>query len=107
MQYFYLFMAVIFEVSGTMLLPVSQNFTRIIPTLLMGASYLTSFFFLTLALNTLPLAVVYASWSGLGIFLIAIFAYFVFQQPLEWRAILGLIIIVIGVFLVNFYGPHK
>ena len=33
----------------------------------------------------LPISVVYATWSGLGIFLITVFGYFVFQQSLEWR----------------------
>ena len=107
MQYVYLLIAVVFEVSGTMLLPVSQNFTRLMPTAALIACYSASFYFLTLALNTMPIAVVYATWSGLGIFLITVFGYFVFQQSLEWRAILGLVMIVGGVVLVNTYAPHK
>ena len=55
----------------------------------------------------MPIAVVYATWLGLGIFLITVFGYFVFQQSLEWRAILGLVMIVGGVILVNTYAPHK
>ena len=66
MQYFYLPIAVVFEVSGTMMLPVSQNFTRLMPTAALIGSYSASFYFLTLALNTMPIAVVYAIWSGLG-----------------------------------------
>jgi small multidrug resistance pump len=49
----------------------------------------------------LPIAVVYATWSGLGIFLIALCGYLLFQQVLEWRAIAGLMMIVMGVVLVN------
>lgn len=44
---------------------------------------------------------VYATWSGLGIFLITVFGYLFFEQALEWRAIVGLVMIVIGVVLVN------
>ena len=107
MQYVYLLIAVMFEVSGTMLLPASHNFSRLLPTTALIGCYSASFYFLTLALNTLPIAVVYATWSGLGIFLIAVFGYFMFQQSLEWRAILGLVMIVGGVILVNTYAPHK
>ena len=107
LQYLHLMIAVVFEVSGTMLLPLSQNFTRLIPTAALIGCYSASFYFLTLALNTMPIAVVYATWSGLGIFLITVFGYFVFQQSLEWRAILGLVMIVGGVVLVNTYAPHK
>jgi len=98
---------VIFEVSGTMLLPVCQNFSRLIPTVALIVSYSAAFYFLTLSLSTLPIAVVYATWSGLGILLITVFEYFVFHQTLEWRAILGLLLIVSGIILVNTYAPHR
>ena len=70
MHYGYLLIAVALEVSGTMLLPASQNFSRPIPTVSLIGCYAASFYCLTFALNTLPIAVVYATWSGLGIFLI-------------------------------------
>ncbi len=106
MQYVYLLIAVVFEVSGTMLLPASHNFSRLLPTAALIGCYSASFYFLTLALNSMPIAVVYATWSGLGIFLITLFGYFVFQQSLQWPAILGLLMIVGGVILVNTYAPH-
>jgi len=62
---------------------------------------------LTFALNTLPIAVVLATWSGLGIFLITLFGYLFFEQTLNWRAILGLVLIVAGVVLVNSFAPNK
>ena len=107
MQYVFLLIAVALEVCGTMLLPVSQNFTRPVPTLCLIACYAASFYCLTFALNTLPIAVVYATWSGLGIFLITLFGYLVFEQALDWRAIVGLLLIVAGVVLVNSFAPHK
>jgi len=107
LQYVYLLVAVALEVSGTMLLPVSQNFTRLVPTLSLIGCYAASFYCLTFALNTMPIAVVYATWSGLGIFLITLFGYLVFEQALDWRAIAGLLMIVAGVVLVNTFAPHK
>ena len=87
-----------------MLLPLSQNFTKIIPTTLLAIFYLTAFYLLTFVVNKLPIAVVYATWSGLGIFTIAILGYFFFKQSLSWQAVLGLFLIVIGVILVNTYS---
>ena len=102
--YLFLIGAIFFEVAGTMLLPVSQNFTKAVPTTLLALFYLTAFYLLTFVVNKLPIAIVYATWSGLGIFTIAILGYFFFKQTLSWQAILGLFLIVIGVILVNTYG---
>ena len=84
-----------------MLLPVSQNFTRIIPTTLLAILYITALFLLTFVVNKLPIAIVYATWSGLGIFSVAILGYLFFNQTLSWLSIFGLFLIVIGVILVN------
>ena len=84
-----------------MLLPVSQNFTKIVPTTSLAIFYLSAFYLLTFVVNKLPIAIVYATWSGLGIFTIAILGYFFFKQTLSWQAILGLFLIVVGVILVN------
>ena len=89
-----------------MLLPVSQNFTKIIPTTLLAIFYLTAFYLLTFVVNKLPIAVVYATWSGLGIFTIAILGYFFFKQSLSWQAVLGLFFIVVGVVLVNSFSSR-
>ena len=99
--YLFLVGAIFFEVAGTMLLPVSQNFTKLIPTILLTIFYLSAFYLLTFVINKLPVAIVYATWSGLGIFSIAILGYIFFKQTLAWQAILGLFLIVIGVILVN------
>ena len=99
--YLILTVAIFFEVGGTMLLPISQNFTKIIPTMSLTVLYLSSFYLITLVVDKLPIAIVYATWSGLGVFSIAILGYIFFKQSLSWQAILGLFLIVIGVVLVN------
>ena len=99
--YLFLIIAIFCEVCGTMLLPVSQNFTKIIPTTILAVSYLSSFYLLTFVVDKLPIAIVYATWSGLGIFTIAILGYIFFKQFVSWQTILGLFLIVIGVVLVN------
>ena len=102
--YLFLVGAIFFEVAGTMLLPVTQNFTKLIPTSILTICYLSAFYLLTFVVNKLPIAIVYATWSGLGVFTIAILGYIFFKQNLSWQAILGLFLIVIGVILVNSFS---
>ena len=99
--YSFLFIAIFCEVAGTMLLPISQNFTKIIPTICLSIFYLVSFYLMTFVMDKLPVAIVYATWSGLGVFTIALLGYFFFKQTLAWQAIVGLFLIVVGVILVN------
>ena len=102
--YTFLVGAVLFEVCGTMLLPATKNFTKILPTSALAIFYLTAFYLLTFVVNKLPIAIVYATWSGLGIFTIAILGYIFFKQTLRWQSILGLFLIVAGITLVNIYS---
>ena len=99
--YLFMFIAIFCEVAGTLLLPSTQNFTKPISTVVAATCYLTALYCLTHVLHKIPIAIVYATWSGLGIFTIAIFGYFFFKQSLSWQAILGLFLIVTGVVLVN------
>ena len=99
--YSFLLIAILCEVAGTMLLPVSQNFSKVLPTVCLTIFYLISFYLMTFVMDKLPIAIVYATWSGLGVFTIAILGYFFFKQTLAWQAIAGLFLIVVGVILVN------
>ena len=73
--YLFLFGAIFCEVGGTMLLPVTQNFTKLIPTTILAICYLSAFYLLTFVVSKLPIAIVYATWSGLGVFTVAILGY--------------------------------
>tara|TARA_Y100000996_G_scaffold361488_1_gene304400 strand:- start:110 stop:427 length:318 start_codon:yes stop_codon:yes gene_type:complete len=101
--YITLIIAIFFEVAGTMLIPVTQNFTKLLPTVALSGFYLCAIYLLTYVVEKLPIAIVYASWSGLGIFTIAILGYIIFNQSLSWQAISGLFLIVVGVVLVNVF----
>ena len=102
--YLSLIAAIIFEVAGTLMLPLTKEFSEKIPTIVMSICYFVSFYFLTIALRAIPLAIVYACWSGLGVLFIALLSYLIYGQALSWQAILGLFLIVNGVILVNIYS---
>ena len=99
--YLILTIAIFCEVGGTMLLPVSQNFTKIISIVTLAVLYLSSFYLITFVVDKIPIAIVYATWSGLGVFTVAILGDVFFKQSLSWQAVLGLFLIVMGVVLVN------
>ena len=89
-----------------LIVSLAKEFTEKIPTIFMSIFYFASFYFLTLALRAIPLAIVYACWSGLGVLSIAILSYFLYGQALSWQAIAGLFLIVNGVILVNIYSTN-
>mgnify|MGYP001433022256 CR=1 FL=1 len=101
--YIILFAAIALEVLGTMLLPVSQNFSKPLPSVVLLISYSLSFYLLALLSQKLPLAIIYASWAGLGVFSVALLSNIFYKQTINWQTIIGLFLIVIGVTLVNMY----
>tara|TARA_B100001079_G_C15940965_1_gene310676 strand:+ start:178 stop:507 length:330 start_codon:yes stop_codon:yes gene_type:complete len=107
MSYLYLFGAIICEVVGTMLLPVSKNFTKPIVSTILIIAYMLSFYLLTFALKEIPLAIVYSTWAGVGIFLITCLGYLFYGQYLQWQSIIGLIFIAIGVAIVNVFKDQS
>ena len=103
MSYIYLFSAIVFEVIGTMLLPISKNFTKPLISILLVIAYMLSFYFLTFALKEIPIAVAYSTWAGVGIFLITLFGYLIYGQSLQWQSLVGLFFIALGVAIVNIF----
>ena len=101
--YLVLFLAIAFEVAGTMLLPTTKEFSKLVPSSLVSIFYFFSFYFLSISVTSLPLSIVYASWAGLGVFSVAILSYVFYKQPLNVPTIIGLFLIVIGVILVNMF----
>ena len=103
MAYLYLIVAILCEVTGTMLLPVSKNFTRPIISIILVLAYVLAFYLLTFALKEIPLAIAYATWAGMGVFLISVLGYFFYSESLQWQSMIGLLLIAIGVAMVNIY----
>lgn len=89
------------EVTGTAFLQKSDQFTRLVPTILMALAYGLSFYFLTLALRAIPLGVAYAMCAGLGIVLVALIGFVLFGQKLDLAAISGIGLIVAGIVVMN------
>jgi len=66
--------------------------------------YGISFYFLALTLNSIPTGIAYAIWSGVGIILISIVGWLLFDQMLDGPALLGMALIVAGVMVINLFS---
>jgi len=107
--YVILFLAILAETAGTTALQASQQFTRPLPSVIVVLAYGISFYLLALALRTMPVGVVYAIWSGLGIVFIAALGYVIFGQKLDLAAVLGIGLILAGIVVIQLFSrsaPH-
>jgi small multidrug resistance pump len=100
--------AIATEVAGTLALRGSDGFTKLAPSLITVAGYVASFVLLAIVLKSLPVGIVYAIWSAVGIALVAVLGKLIFGDPVPPLATAGMVLIVGGVVLVSASGvkPH-
>jgi small multidrug resistance pump len=101
MHWLYLAVAILSEVAGSSALPAAQGFRNPRPSLVVVVGYTAAFYFLSLALQAIPLAVAYAVWSGVGVALIALAGRFFYRQSLGPVELLGIAFIAAGVIALN------
>ncbi len=104
MVYTYLAIAIIAEVAATSALKASAEFTKLIPSLIVIVGYGASFYLLTLVLRTIPVAITYAIWSGLGIVLVALIGAILYKQIPDIPAVIGMGLIVAGIAIINVFS---
>ncbi len=104
MTYLLLIAAVIFEVIGTSALKASDGFTRLAPSLVTAVSYALAFYLLSLTLRTMPVGIAYALWSALGVILITLVGWIYYRQMLDFPALIGLALILLGVAVINLFS---
>jgi len=104
MPYLTLFFAVLAETIGTTALQASQQFTRLGPSVVVFLAYGVSFWLLSMTLRFMPVGVVYAIWSGVGIVFIAIIGFLVFRQSLDIAAVLGIGLIIAGIVVIQLFS---
>lgn len=103
-HYLFLVAAIFFETVGTTALQASQQFTKLVPSIIVVLAYGAAFYLLSLTLKFMPVGIVYAIWSGLGIVFIAAIGFAVFGQRLDWPAIAGITLILTGILIIHLFS---
>lgn len=104
MGYWYLAVAILAETIGTSALKASDGFTRLGPGILVVVSYGAAFYYLALALQTIPVGTAYAIWAGMGIVLIALIGALLFREIPDLPAIIGMTLIIAGVAVIQVFS---
>jgi quaternary ammonium compound-resistance protein SugE len=97
MHWVFLFVAGIFEIGWAIGLKYTHGFTRLVPTLLTGASMIVSLGLLGLALKALPVGTAYAVWTGIGTVGTAILGIWLLGEPVTAIRMGCIALIVIGI----------
>jgi small multidrug resistance pump len=99
-----LFVAIVAEVIATSMLKSTEGFTRLWPSVVVVVCYETAFILMSLTLKKIPVGIVYAVWSGVGVALITLVAWLFLGQTLDAAGLLGVALIVGGVVVINVYS---
>ena len=97
MHWIYLLIAGVFEISWAVGLKFSHGFTQIVPSVLTVAGMVASFYFLALALRSLPLGTAYAIWTGIGTIGTVVFGIILFKEPVTVMRLFCIALIVCGI----------
>ena len=97
MPWLHLIIAGLLEVAWAIGLKQTDGWTRLWPSVITALLMVASFFFLSLALRSLPLGTAYAIWTGIGAVGTAMIGIFVFGEPRTAARLVCIVLIVAGI----------
>jgi small multidrug resistance pump len=103
-QYIYLIVAIICETVGTMFLKASDGFSKPLPAIGALLGFAIALILLSKTLQFIPVGIVYALWSGIGIVLVTILGVIIFKQHLDTASYLGIGLILAGVIVLQVFS---
>lgn len=104
LSWLYLLIAGFSEIGWAVGLKYTEGFSRTLPTLATLAGMAISFYFLALAMRTIPLGTAYAVWTGIGAVGTVILGMIVFGEPRDLSRLACIGLIVVGVAGLKFFG---
>ncbi len=99
-----LLLAIVSGASGTSALAATQGFTQMTPAAIMVVCYLVCFVALTRALRVIPVSIAYAIWSGIGITLVSVIGWVLFEQELNRGELAGIALILAGAVVIQLFS---
>ena len=97
MNWIYLVIAGVFEIAWAIGLKYTEGWTRLWPSVITAALMIASFYFLSLAVRTLPIGTSYAVWTGIGTVGAAILGMVLFDEPRDIMRVLCIALIIAGI----------
>jgi len=107
--YVYLGIAIVAEVVATSALKASEEFSRVLPSILVIGGYGVAFYALSIVVKSVPIGIAYAIWAGVGVVLVAIVGAIAYRQVPDLAAIVGMALIIAGVVIMHWFSksmPH-
>ena len=105
--YIYLILAIITGIATNGFLKTTESFTKLIPTIFCITSIVVCIFCLSRAMTIIPVGFTYATYGALTITAVTLFGVFKYNQTPNLYGIIGLVFIILGVILLNFFGKVK
>ena len=97
MKWLMLIVAGLLEMGWAIGLKYSQGFTKLIPSIFTIVGMIASFYFLSLALKSLPLGTAYAIWTGIGTVGTVVLGVILFKEPIDIVRVFCILLIVSGI----------
>lgn len=97
MNWLYLGIAGLLEIAWAIGLKYTEGWSRLVPSLITGVLMIASFYFLSLAVKTLPIGTAYAVWTGIGTVGAAILGMVLFDEPRDIVRIICIALIIAGI----------
>ena len=97
MNWIFLVIAGLLEIAWAIGLKYTEGWTRLVPSLITAALMIASFYFLSLAVKTLPIGTAYAVWTGIGTVGAAILGMFLFDEPRDIVRVMCIGLIIAGI----------
>lgn len=93
----YLILAGILEVGFASMIKLTDNFTKLVPTIIFVIFAVSSFYSLTKALDTIPIGTAYAIWTGIGVLGTISIGIFFYNEPANFLRLFFLFTLVASI----------
>ena len=105
--YIYLVLAILTGIASNGFLKTTEGFTKLTPTIFCVTSIIVCLFCISKAMTIIPVGFTYATYGALTITAVTLFGIFKYNQTPNIYGTIGLILIIVGVILLNFFGKVK
>ena len=105
--YIYLVLAIVTRIASNDFLKTTEGFTKLNPTIFCVTSIIVCLFCISKAMTIIPVGFTYATYGALTITAVTLFGVFKYNQTPNLYGTIGLVLIITGVILLNFFGKVK